>query len=1126
MATEGTPPHTTGQRKASDPAQGAEMHKDLMFLADASEQLTGSLNPQTILERLARLAVPYLADFCTVDLAKRVDGNKGEFDLRPPSGEKEDEKSQKSPFRRVTAAHVDPEKEKPLREVVPEAEGPLGIARVLKSGQPQVFQGPAEGGAEAVEGLSAQLAVLGARSVMAVPMMARGRRLGVLSFGVTASDRVYSTDDLVLASELAHRAALALDNAYLYRKAEEARKAAEKSADRAAWLFAVTAALSDAITPAAVLRVLASEIVAAAGGVAGAVAIRTGGTELEVVRNTGYLDTDATSLRQFDVDAILPLARAVRDRQPLFLESDAQLAQFSPAFVEACREAGEHAYAAIPLFLEGRVLGAVGFAFTEPRTFSDDERAFMLSLVQQGAQALERARLSALQTEEAMHLSHEVLRQMPEAILITDLDGNIRQWLGEAESIFGYLAEEIVGKHMSLLHREDIREESTPRILQAIESMRTFVGEIPCARRDGSEVPIEVTAYPVHDQEGRPLFLVGIHRDITDRKRAEEERARLIRAQAARAEAEEAARRFSFLAEVSTSLTASLDFATTLKTLAHLCVPTMADFCVVEVPEGDGSRVVASTHTDPTKEPLLAQFLPSGLDGLDGDPRSPRAAPSSVRVHVPGGPVGASLPPVLRVLKTGRSEIYPSLTESSVITPDMLPEQVTAIRQLAPTAYLVVALRARGRIVGALALGMAESRRHLDAAAVSLAEEVAYRAAIALDNARLYRELQDANRLKDEFLGTVSYELRTPLNAILGWARMIHSRSLDASSEQRAVAAIERNAEMQTTLIDELLDASRIITGTMKIDRLTMECSLPIQAAIDAILPSAAGRGVAIQMALDPTGVFVEGDPGRLQQVVWHLLSNAVKFTRAGGVVSVRLTQDDKCAEIAVVDTGEGIVAELLPYVFDRFRQGDNVAGRRHGGLGLGLSIVKHVVELHGGTVEAASGGNDRGSTFIVRLPLSRGAAATALGSLGVPPEPRNLFPRLTGVRVLIVDDDEDTQEMLSAVLRRCGADVRTASSARAALDILQGGWEPSLLVSDIAMPGEDGYTLIRRVREMLPRKVGRTPALALTAYGRVEDRVKALSHGYQMHVQKPIEPMELAAAVKSLATGPIPWPE
>ncbi|HSN99964.1 MAG TPA: ATP-binding protein, partial [Candidatus Nanopelagicales bacterium] len=446
-------------------------------------------------------------------------------------------------------------------------------------------------------------------------------------------------------------------------------------------------------------------------------------------------------------------------------------------------------------------------------------------------------------------------------------------------------------------------------------------------------------------------------------------------------------------------------------------------------------------------------------------------------------------------------------------------------RQLAPTAYLVVALRARGRILGALSLGMTESGRGLDVADVALAEEVAYRAALSLDNARLYRELQDANRLKDEFLGTVSYELRTPLNAILGWARMVHSGSLDPASEQRAVAAIERNAEMQATLIDELLDASRIVTGTMKIDRLAVELSLPIQAAVDAILPSAAGRGVAIQMAVDPTGVYVEGDPGRLQQVVWHLLSNAVKFTNAGGVVSVRLTQHEKHAEVAVSDTGEGIVPELLPYVFDRFRQGDSATGRRHGGLGLGLSIVKHVVELHGGTVEASSTGVDRGTTFVVRLPLSTGAAATALTSVGVPPEPRNLFPRLTGVGVLVVDDDADTLEMLSAVLRRCGAEVRTARSAREALQALE-GWEPSLLVSDIGMPGEDGFALIRRVRGMLPRKVGRTPALALTAYGRVEDRVKALTSGFQMHVQKPIEPMELAAAVKSLATGPVPWPE
>lgn len=1135
MATEGTPSipaSSPGHQTAQDPVRGAEMHKELMFLADASEQLTGSLDPQTILERLARLSVPYLADWCTVDLVERPDGKGTETRSPSAAGAVADARSpQKTVFRRVTAKHVDPEKEFLLRDLEPEAEGRLGIAKVLRSGQSQILAGGEEPASErgdvTADAQAALHSQLGTRSAMAVPLMARGRRLGVLSFGLSESSRVYSVDDLVLAAELAHRAALALDNAYLYRQAEDARKAAERSADRAAWLFAVTAALSDAITPAAVMRVLASEIVAAAGAVTGAVALRTGGGgELEVLRNTGYLDAQTASLRQFEIEAPLPLARAVRDRQPIFLESEARLEEFSPRFVAACRAAGERAYAAIPLFLEGRVLGAVGFGFAEPRSFSDDERAFMLALVQQGAQALERARLSALQTEEAMHLSHEVLRQMPEAILITDLDGNIRQWLGEAESIFGYLAEEIVGKQMSTLHREDARGDATPQILQAIESMRTFVGEVPCVRRDGSEIPIEITAYPVHDQEGRPLFLVGIHRDITDRKRAEEERARLIRAQAARAEAEEAARRFSFLAEVSTALTASLDFDTTLKTLARLCVPTLADFCVVEVPEGDQARMVAAAHAEPAKEALLAHFYPGGLEAAEVEPRSGGAA-SSPRPLPPASVAQSARPspPVMRVLRTGRSELYPTLTEATVISASMRPEQIAATRQLAPTGYLVVALRARGRILGVLSLGISESGRGLDAADVALAEEVAYRAALALDNARLYRELQDANRLKDEFLGTVSYELRTPLNAVLGWARMIHTRSLDAPSEQRAIGAIERNAEMQATLIDELLDASRIVTGTLKIERLAVELSLPIQAAIDAILPSAAGRGVAIQMAIDPTGVYVEGDPARLQQVVWHLLSNSVKFTKAGGVVSVRLSQDERNAEIAVSDTGEGIVAELLPYVFDRFRQGDSVTGRRHGGLGLGLSIVKHVVELHGGTVEASSAGVDRGATFVVRLPLSTGAAATALTSVGVPPEPKNLFPRLTGVGVLVVDDDADSLEMLAAVLRRCGAEVRTATSAQQALDILD-GWEPALLVSDIGLPGEDGYTLLRRVRDLLPRKVGRTPALALTAYGRVEDRVKALTSGFQMHVQKPIEPMELAAAVKVLVTGPLPWPD
>lgn len=1088
-------------RPTPEHPRSPETHKELMFLADASEQLTGSLDPRTILERLARLSVPYLADWCTVDLVERAD--------RPDAETRRQSKSSADPrtlFRRVTARHIDPGKEWLLRDISPEAEGRLGIAKVLHSGESQILPelaGVDEGSVD--ERHTAILQQLGTRSAMAVPLMARGRRLGVLSFGVSESSRVYSVDDLVLAAELAHRAALALDNAYLYRQAEEARKEAERSADRAAWLFAVTAALSDAITPAAVLRVLASEVVAAAGAATGTVAVRSGvGGELETVRWTGYLDAQLAPFRVFELEEDLPIARAVREKLPIFLEAESRFLEFSREFAQTCVAVGDHAYAAIPLFLEGRVLGAVSFGFAEPHAFPEDEKAFLLALVQQGAQALERARLAALQTEEAMHLSHEVLKQMPEAILVTDLEGNIRQWLGEAESIFGYLPDEIVGKKMSVLHHEDVQADVIPRILQHIAASRTFVGELPGLRRDGSEVPIEVTAYAVHDSEGHPLFLVSILRDITDRRRAEEERARLIRAQAARAEAEEAARRFSFLAEASTALTTSLDFATTLETLARLAVPTLADFCVVDVPEGEGTRKVATAHIDRTKEPLLLSFYPGGLD-MSEDRAMRRDSP------------------VTRVLRAGRSELYAGLTEDMLLSAPMRPEEIAACRNLAPTSYLVVALRARGRVLGALSLGMAESARPFETADVTLAEEVAYRAALALDNARLYRELQDANRLKDEFLGTVSYELRTPLNAILGWARMVHTGSLDTASEERAVIAIERNAELQATLIDELLDASRIVTGTMKIERLAVELSLPIQTAIDAVLPSAAGKGVAIQTQLDPTGVFVEGDPARLQQVVWHLLSNGVKFNKPGGTLSVRLEQDERCAQITVIDEGEGIIPELLPYVFDRFRQGDSATGRRYGGLGLGLSIVKHIVELHGGTVEAVSAGLDRGATFTVHLPLSTGSTATALTNAGVAPEPKSLWPRLNGVRVLITDDDEDTLEMLAAVLRRCGAEVQTAGSAAGALEILL-DWEPALLVSDIGMPGEDGYALIRKVRELLPKKVGRTPALALTAYARTEDRIRALAAGFQMHVQKPIEPMELAAAVKSLATGLGPW--
>jgi signal transduction histidine kinase/CheY-like chemotaxis protein len=382
---------------------------------------------------------------------------------------------------------------------------------------------------------------------------------------------------------------------------------------------------------------------------------------------------------------------------------------------------------------------------------------------------------------------------------------------------------------------------------------------------------------------------------------------------------------------------------------------------------------------------------------------------------------------------------------------------------------------------------------------------------------------EEASRTKDDFLAIVSHELRTPLNAILGWATMLHRGDATAVTTARAVEAIERNAKAQAQIIEDLLDVSRIITGRMRLDVQPVELSIVIQAAVDAIRPAALAKGISLQLLLDPNAGPVSGDPGRLQQVVWNLLSNAVKFTPKEGTVQVRLERVSSHAEMTISDTGQGIKEDLLPYIFDRFRQGDSSLTRVHGGLGLGLAIVRHLVELHGGRVAAESAGEGYGSTFTVSLPIniSQNKSRYSSGSLELP-EAANRYqipehpPRLENLRIVIVEDEPEARYILEAVLKQHGADVTAAASAAEGLEALR-RVNPDVVVSDIEMPYEDGYTFITRVRSLPFEEGGHVPAIALTAHARGDDRLRALSAGFDAHVTKPMDPMELITVIASL---------
>jgi PAS domain S-box-containing protein len=383
-------------------------------------------------------------------------------------------------------------------------------------------------------------------------------------------------------------------------------------------------------------------------------------------------------------------------------------------------------------------------------------------------------------------------------------------------------------------------------------------------------------------------------------------------------------------------------------------------------------------------------------------------------------------------------------------------------------------------------------------------------------------EAETAGRLKDEFLATVSHELRTPLSAILGWAAMLRTGKMDEATLRNALGVIERNARAQADIIDDILDVSRIITGKLHIDSNPVEMTQIIRLAVEALRPAALAKSINLETSLDAGEAPVIGDSDRLQQVVWNLAANAIKFTPAGGSVEVALEQTDAHVEIKVSDNGAGISEEFLPFVFERFRQNDASTTRAHGGLGLGLAIVRHLVEMHGGTVTAHSEGTDKGAVFTVRLPLAdrRAPIAAATNELAqelpAPPEIFQPAPDLNGLRVLVVDDDADTLEMLDLVLNRYGANVKTAASSAAALEIFR-RWKPDVLISDLGMPGEDGFTFIAKIRALSPAEGGDVPAAALTAYAAEKDRHEALAAGYQIHIPKPIDPATLAAKVAEM---------
>jgi signal transduction histidine kinase len=577
------------------------------------------------------------------------------------------------------------------------------------------------------------------------------------------------------------------------------------------------------------------------------------------------------------------------------------------------------------------------------------------------------------------------------------------------------------------------------------------------------------------------LLAGALYGELRARQASEEA---LVRERLARDQAEE-------LAAMSRALTSTLDVAR----LAEMIVErvralTGASVSILyrgEGPSGD-LRLVASSGEVGTAL-LRGTVIPSGTGAVGRAVSERRTVFTANFLHDPS----IIVPPALR--------------------PASAPVSFRSV--------LAMPLIAQSRVIGALAIGDRVGRT-FSPEQVAVAEAFASQAATALETARLLHEAntarasaEEANRTKDEFLATVSHELRTPLNAILGWARMLRRGKLGGRSPAHALEVIERNAVTQAQLVDDLLDVSRIISGKVELRPSQVDVARVIDAAVDAVRPGAEARGIGLRTVVTTDKVHVTGDADRLQQVVWNLLSNAIKFTPRDGHVEACLEASDGDVFIVVRDTGAGIAPDVLPHVFERFRQGDSSSTRAHRGLGIGLALVKHLVDLHGGTVTAESAGIGLGATFVVRLRRSSPDAAPGRDRVARADRTGGWLdvPAIRGIRVLAVDDDADSLEVLATMLREAGANVHIAVAAEDALAVLD-QWEADVVLSDLEMPGMDGFALVGRIAAHGDPRIARLSVIALTAYGRMEDRIRALSSGFVEHIAKPFDPAAVVSAI------------
>ena len=697
-----------------------------------------------------------------------------------------------------------------------------------------------------------------------------------------------------------------------------------------------------------------------------------------------------------------------------------------------------------------------------------------------GASKIARDISDKIRAERASRRLSAVIESSDDAIVTKNLDSIITSWNPAAVRMFGYTEEEAIGKSIRMIIPDELQGEEDVVLAKIRAGDKVDHFETVRQRKNGERVAISLTVSPIRDSTGKVVGASKIARDISERVTLE-------------TTAREHANNTAKLGEVGALVASTLE--------RDVIVQKVTD-TATELTQAEFGAFFYNVH-DPDNGDVYMLYTLSGApkEAFAKFPH-PRATPIFAPTFRGEG--------VVRLDDVTKDPRYGQLPPFHGMPPG----------HLAVRSYLAVPVKGvSNEVLGGLFFGHSKpgvfTEQH-----ERLASGIAAWAAVALENARLYAEAQSANRMKDEFLAVLSHELRTPLNAIVGYARLLRGGIVSPDKVERALDTLERNATSLTQIVEDVLDVSRIVSGKIRFDVQPVNLPLVIDNAVATVQPAADAKGVRLQTVVDPRVAPIAGDPDRLQQVAWNLLSNAVKFTPRGGRVQVRLERVNSHVEIVVSDTGSGIRADFLPYVFERFRQADAGTTRKTGGLGLGLAIVRHIVEMHGGTVEVTSPGEGQGSTFRVRLPIMIVQHDAH--------EPRRQHPTaetrkplkelgdLHGVRVAAIDDEADALALLRLVLETAGATVSTFSSPTAALDSLATDI-PDVLVIDIGMPEMDGFELIGQIRGSTDPRIRDLPAAALTAFARSEDRTRALRSGFEMHLAKPVDPGELVASVATL---------